>query len=456
MKISCPSCAAKYSVADEKIRARLAKIRCRKCSSTIVIDGNVDPPAVRVAEAAGAVAPTDQSSATDEQPAAEPPVEEQRAAEVGPAPGEYAVDIADNDQRNMTVEQLVEAYNTGVVTGDTYIWKEGMPDWQVVAETPEVCAALHEAARKGGAAPPAPLGKSSADLFGGIDKAGGEDEIATSAPVPQQVVATGARNESSVLFSLSALTGQAEPTPKSDKPAPHRDDSGLIDLQALTNSGTEAGSGLGASPFVALPLGAPSSLETGFGGVPASAVTPPPARKSMALWLGAGAVALALVALLVVNGGFRGPAAERATAPTAEAPPAEQLSHVPVGAASGAEAVAPKGIVTPVKAGGAPSAEPLARGLEAPAQPVHPAEPPAAELKVAEDPAPTPAKAEKKKRASKPRARRRRRPATKRKTAAAPTKKPAPKPRARSAKKATPCNCKPTDLMCAMRCSAKK
>ncbi|MCC6899815.1 MAG: zinc-ribbon domain-containing protein, partial [Polyangiaceae bacterium] len=30
MKISCPACAAKYSIADEKVQDKLAKIRCRK------------------------------------------------------------------------------------------------------------------------------------------------------------------------------------------------------------------------------------------------------------------------------------------------------------------------------------------------------------------------------------------------------------------------------------------
>ena len=43
MKISCPACAAKYSIADEKVHDRLAKIRCRKCGTTIVIDGKNKP-----------------------------------------------------------------------------------------------------------------------------------------------------------------------------------------------------------------------------------------------------------------------------------------------------------------------------------------------------------------------------------------------------------------------------
>ena len=40
MKISCQSCAAKYTIADEKVVGKIVKIRCKKCSATIVINGN--------------------------------------------------------------------------------------------------------------------------------------------------------------------------------------------------------------------------------------------------------------------------------------------------------------------------------------------------------------------------------------------------------------------------------
>src|SRR5690349_13718939 len=127
---------------------------------------------------------------------------------VGPAADEYAVDIADNDQRNMTIHQIVGAYNEGLISADTYIWKEGMADWQTLAEVKAVADALHAAARP--VASPAAVRRAdsgSADLFGRINTAGGEDDITTSAPEPSFSAGTGARNESSVLFSLSALTG---------------------------------------------------------------------------------------------------------------------------------------------------------------------------------------------------------------------------------------------------------
>jgi predicted Zn finger-like uncharacterized protein len=51
MKISCQSCAAKYTIADEKVVGKVIKIKCKKCSSTIVVNGN--DPAVLAQLAAG-------------------------------------------------------------------------------------------------------------------------------------------------------------------------------------------------------------------------------------------------------------------------------------------------------------------------------------------------------------------------------------------------------------------
>src|SRR5437762_10669484 len=40
MKISCQSCQAKYTIADEKVLGKIVKIRCKKCGATIVINGS--------------------------------------------------------------------------------------------------------------------------------------------------------------------------------------------------------------------------------------------------------------------------------------------------------------------------------------------------------------------------------------------------------------------------------
>src|SRR5438128_4727930 len=53
MKIVCDNCSTKYSIADEKVRGKVFKIKCKKCSHIIVVKGNEGA----AAEAGGAPPP---------------------------------------------------------------------------------------------------------------------------------------------------------------------------------------------------------------------------------------------------------------------------------------------------------------------------------------------------------------------------------------------------------------
>ncbi len=103
MKIACQSCQAKYTIADEKVLGKIVKIRCKKCSATIVINGS-DSPAGEAPASMG----------------------EQAFDYAGQAAGEqWTVNVADGDQRTMTTAELSDAYRAGVVTDETYCWKDG-------------------------------------------------------------------------------------------------------------------------------------------------------------------------------------------------------------------------------------------------------------------------------------------------------------------------------------------
>ena len=47
MKISCQSCQAKYTIADDKVLGKIVKIRCKKCGETIVVNGAGCKPGTR-------------------------------------------------------------------------------------------------------------------------------------------------------------------------------------------------------------------------------------------------------------------------------------------------------------------------------------------------------------------------------------------------------------------------
>jgi predicted Zn finger-like uncharacterized protein len=333
VKISCPSCSAKYSISDEKVVSRLAKIRCRKCGATIVIDGKVNPPTVTAT--AGGAGDAGEDHAVQE-----------HTDTGGP---EYSVDLGEGDQRTMPLSDIVVAYNAGQITGETFIWADGFSDWKALSEVQEIVDALHAAAGGGqpasspaaasspwdakAAAPqPSPVRAAArparaaaGDLFGRIDRAGSEEDVATSAPDPSGLGGggggggTGARNESSVLFSLSALTSASAPNNKS-VPSPSRssagssttasrDDSGLIDLKALTAAAVKSDGAAppalaspALSPLTASPLGVASPLGLGspLGGGLVSGDLGAPQKGKTGLFIAIAIVAAAVIVAVVV------------------------------------------------------------------------------------------------------------------------------------------------------------
>ncbi len=357
MKITCQACAAKYTIADEKVLGKVVKIRCKKCGATIVVNGN-DPAAASSGAGAGAAPAYDY-------------------AQQGAGGEQWTVNVADGDQRTMSDQEVADAYHAGVVTDETFCWKDGMTDWLPLREIEPLYAACTStrampppaasmpAARHsdmptriqdtgglvlgGGPAPaPAPYvppmaaaaadngggvyadaspvaarragGRAaSADLFSGAAQAGSEEDVMTSAPagIPQahhydQQKLTGARNENSVLFSLNALTSKG---PGGGAPMPATNEaSGLIDIKQL---GAQIGlggpekkrsaiddimnlAGGGAfSPSLSAPVLSAPPIEEYAPQPEAAAVLPGPAPKNKLVLFGAIGAGVAVIALAV-------------------------------------------------------------------------------------------------------------------------------------------------------------
>lgn len=265
MKISCQSCQAKYTIADEKVVGKVVKIRCKKCSATIVING-----------AEGHAGAADDASAGGE-------VFDYAAG----AGDQWTVNVAEGDQRTMSTQEIVSEYRAGVVTTETYCWKDGMDGWLPLRDIDQLHRAVSSpsvhpiAMNTGGefapvgAAAAAPLfgsptassggnggggqaaslfGDSAnapaaarrersrnagADLFGGVAQAGSEnDRMVAATPPKDEPKLTGQRNESSVLFSLNSLTKENEKNGKAqeNKTTAQGDGSGLIDIRALSSA----------------------------------------------------------------------------------------------------------------------------------------------------------------------------------------------------------------------------
>jgi len=430
MKISCPSCQSKYTIADEKVQGRSVKVRCRKCGETIHVT------------AAGAT--LDSSGAA---PTAD------AASDMGG--GMFSVLVAEGDQRDMAIADIVAGYNSGLVTGDTYVWGEGQNDWMPLGQVPGIVEAINnasaavDAARQAAQAPEpqaaAPAASApAADLFGtpppaqslqtshepaavredrrrDVDLFGSrrptEDEVATSAPPVGAVVApsgapTGTRDESSVLFSLSALTSAGPARGSSPGGSPGvvtggaKDDSGLIDLKALAAKADAPAAT--AAPMAASILDAAPLLGTPLIDVPPTQQPDAESKKSKApLFIGIGiAVAGVAIAAAVFVGTRKPPVV---AAPPNTAPSATATAEVPTApTASDTSGAAPPSTGAPSATAKTPTGGKGVPGKAGPAK------------KGPDKPGETPATTA---------------------TAKAPPK--------------SKCGCAPTDLACNMACAAK-
>ncbi len=292
MKIVCQSCGAKYSIADDKIAGKSFKIRCKRCSATIVVRQDSTPPAAGSSEG-----PT----AYDYQ---------QQQAPAAAAGDEWHVVIEGNQQGPYSAQQVQDLIGSGKLGGEDYIWKDGFSDWQPIQSVPEFASQAPEAAAS--AAQPAPQASvepapepdespaettaeveappmgadpfapapsdpiaaakslesyqggagvanrvrrnSSADLFAPSKKsaaaakspaAAAQASSAGVAAAPQASGSaagmTGQRNENSVLFSLNNLQSLANQKRKSNPPPAAQANgtdgsSGLLDIRKLATS----------------------------------------------------------------------------------------------------------------------------------------------------------------------------------------------------------------------------
>ncbi|MFW6051922.1 MAG: GYF domain-containing protein, partial [Myxococcota bacterium] len=122
MKIVCDSCGAKYSIADEKVAGKVFKIRCKKCSSTIVVRGDQVPNF----EDDGATRVYDDGSEAI-----------------------WHVVVDGDQQGPMAPAGIGALLGDGRIDWDAYVWREGFEGWKPAREVPELVEAVTAAGQPG-------------------------------------------------------------------------------------------------------------------------------------------------------------------------------------------------------------------------------------------------------------------------------------------------------------------
>jgi predicted Zn finger-like uncharacterized protein len=326
MRVTCESCGATYNLPDAKVRGRKAKVRCKRCSGTIVVDGtNLDPSAPSHDGDFPEGGEDDEATQIIQSPLAA------MGGRGAGAPGTWTVNLSDEDQRQMTSQQLVDGWLSGDVGAEAFVWQDGMDDWLAVMDVPELATAIRSAqtkpavtaAPRGAGLSPQGVGLAAApssqrgpnlhavttakarpatfDLFGpprslerdsqphnpapahpGAGYGGGHQAAGQQAPVA---------NENSVMFSLEALKAAAGKT--ESRPVDSRASEDLLTLGGYDPMGSPLSAPLIEVVPTRPPPADPSARPMSMGPVSAYAPAAIPAKKtSVWVWVGAAVAVL--------------------------------------------------------------------------------------------------------------------------------------------------------------------
>ena len=372
MKLVCESCKTKYSIADEKVRGKVFKIKCKKCNHVIVVRGTSEQPVLR--EAGGQPAPEPQA-AVDDQATRVFDYSGFDTSGAGAGAGGSAVTnvaaggaqvwhvVIDGEQVGpLTEADLGARVKRGQIAADSFVWRDGFGDWQRLSAVGELAnivgARATDVARERPLFAAAPA-SAAAPLFSGaveLPPAGSSssDNGSSAAPTPPQM--TGTRNENSVLFSLKDLQSKSlgsKATAVRASSGPGTDSSGIVDIRALA---------------AGVPRTEEDDLLPAFGQFAPSAspmlLAPTQSGYPKWVWPAAGGLGLLLLGVIAMMGYLllRQPAAPVAVAlaPSARAPAQAQAS---------AGSPAPVPGATPLAAPAAAAAAPAAPAAPAKAAP---------------------------------------------------------------------------------------
>jgi predicted Zn finger-like uncharacterized protein len=115
MKFYCDSCNTKYGIADEKVRGKVLKVRCKKCSNVIT----VREQSVPVDQGAGQ---TTLPPKPPEEPAADPRSVEWHYSLNGQSFGPFDFDA------------LAQRVASGELGNECYVWTDSFSSWKPVGE----------------------------------------------------------------------------------------------------------------------------------------------------------------------------------------------------------------------------------------------------------------------------------------------------------------------------------
>jgi predicted Zn finger-like uncharacterized protein len=148
MKFQCDRCKTRYSIADEKVRGKVLKIRCKNCTAVVTVKDEGQPavsdalPSSSALEGAfqramSQIAP--EASSTDGDPTRIGAMPSFESAASGADDGdEWYVSLDGNQEGPFRVEEARRRVARRKAGEELYGWREGFDDWLLVDKIPEI------------------------------------------------------------------------------------------------------------------------------------------------------------------------------------------------------------------------------------------------------------------------------------------------------------------------------
>jgi predicted Zn finger-like uncharacterized protein len=198
MKFVCDRCQTKYSIADEKVRGKILKVRCKSCANIITVREEAAarrPSAAAAPVGSAAPAPTGSAprSTVVSAPVAEPsgrvtpsapvrpptplasPAVERRSATRPPVPPAddgvaWYMALDGNRTGPFSRRQLLDHIALLPKDADLHVWNERLGAWKPPMDVPVLANELHARRRPAVPVPPMPAGPPAPPPFPGAPR----------------------------------------------------------------------------------------------------------------------------------------------------------------------------------------------------------------------------------------------------------------------------------------------
>jgi predicted Zn finger-like uncharacterized protein len=174
MKFVCDRCLTKYSIADDKVRGRILKIRCKSCSNIITVKESAPSP-ISVAEGesdrtviTSGPRPSRPSPESDSAPA-HPRTRTEMGRPTRPPTPSGAVPAGDEIQWFLALEGvqkgpfsrkvLVDRLAALPKNSDVHVWNDTLDGWRPPSDVPVIARELQGRQRHAPTPPPPPPGR---------------------------------------------------------------------------------------------------------------------------------------------------------------------------------------------------------------------------------------------------------------------------------------------------------